>query len=86
MKATLTSKGQITLPIELRERLGLHKGDQVEFVLRDEGWLLRPVHAQEDDPFAQFVGILPSVGDVVQFWREMRDDSVPETELQTQPE
>lgn len=31
MNATLTSKGQITLPIALRRKLGLKKGDVLEF-------------------------------------------------------
>ncbi|MEO8353609.1 MAG: AbrB/MazE/SpoVT family DNA-binding domain-containing protein [Chthoniobacteraceae bacterium] len=31
MKATLTSKGQITLPVEIRRRLGLKVGDVLEF-------------------------------------------------------
>ena len=31
MKATLTSKGQITIPIAIREKLGLKPGDQIEF-------------------------------------------------------
>jgi len=31
MQATLTSKGQITLPAALRRRLGLQKGDVLEF-------------------------------------------------------
>ena len=31
MKATLTSKGQITIPIGIREKLGLKPGDQIEF-------------------------------------------------------
>ena len=30
--ATLTSKGQITIPVAVREKLGLGTGDRVEFV------------------------------------------------------
>ncbi|MFB6262337.1 MAG: AbrB/MazE/SpoVT family DNA-binding domain-containing protein [Bradymonadaceae bacterium] len=35
--ATVTSKGQITIPKELREDLGLEPGDTVHFVLREDG-------------------------------------------------
>lgn len=31
MKATLTSKGQITIPLKIRQRLGLRPGQQLEF-------------------------------------------------------
>ncbi|MEO0452599.1 MAG: AbrB/MazE/SpoVT family DNA-binding domain-containing protein [Verrucomicrobiota bacterium] len=31
MKATLTSKGQITLPVKLRRQLSLKSGDVLEF-------------------------------------------------------
>jgi AbrB family looped-hinge helix DNA binding protein len=34
--ATRTSKGQITLPVELRRRWGLKTGDRVDFTLEDD--------------------------------------------------
>lgn len=36
-RATVTSKGQITLPKTIRDRLGLTTGDQVEFLVGDDG-------------------------------------------------
>jgi len=35
--ATLTSKGQVTIPIEVRRHLGLKTGDQIAFAIEDEG-------------------------------------------------
>ena len=35
--ATVTSKGQITLPKEVREHLHLAEGDRVEFVIEGQG-------------------------------------------------
>jgi AbrB family looped-hinge helix DNA binding protein len=41
--ATVTSKGQITIPVSVRERLGIEAGDRVEFVeLADGEFLLKP--------------------------------------------
>jgi antitoxin PrlF len=37
MLATLTSKGQITLPKLIREQLRLHAGDKLDFFLREDG-------------------------------------------------
>ena len=35
--ATLTSKGQITIPVAVREALGVDAGDRVEFVAVGDG-------------------------------------------------
>ena len=42
--ATLTSKGQITVPRDVRQRLGLDSGDRVEFVEIEPGvFAIKPV-------------------------------------------
>jgi antitoxin PrlF len=41
--ATLTSKGQITLPKSVREALHVHAGDKIDFTLDDHG----TVHLQK---------------------------------------
>jgi len=45
--ATLTSKGQLVVPKSIRELMGLHPGDRLDFVVLDDGSvLMRP--ATED--------------------------------------
>ena len=39
MYATITSKGQVTVPKAIRDRLHLKPGDKVDFVLDDSGEL-----------------------------------------------
>ena len=43
MIGTLTSKGQTTIPKPIRDHLGLHVGDQLDFVIEPDGRVtLRP--------------------------------------------
>lgn len=52
--ATLTSKGQITIPKSVRESLHLHTGDRVAFVLHGETEVLvKPVTKSVDDVFGR---------------------------------
>jgi AbrB family looped-hinge helix DNA binding protein len=41
MKGTVSSKGQITLPVAVRRQLGLAAGTPLEFELRKDGVFLR---------------------------------------------
>ena len=40
--ATLTSKGQVTIPVDVRQRLGLESGDRIEFIQMDGGYAIKP--------------------------------------------
>lgn len=52
----ITSKGQVTIPHELRERFGLGAGTEVEVVAADEGALVKPVGSRRRG--AEFVARL----------------------------
>ncbi len=74
--ATLSSKGQITLPLEVRKRLGLKQGDKVEFVDEQGKTLVRPSR-NEENPFERWAGALPAFEteqEVIDWVREMRDE------------
>ena len=44
--ATVSTKGQVTIPVDLRRRLGLESGDRVVFVEFDGAFAIKP--ANED--------------------------------------
>ena len=57
--AKITSKGQITLPRAMRERLGLRQGDTLAFVEDEEG-----IHVEKelaDSPFRKWRGYLSHI-------------------------
>jgi antitoxin PrlF len=59
-KATLTSKGQTTIPREVRESLKLKAGDRIEFTINEDGKTatIRPANIDISD----LRGLLKSKG------------------------
>lgn len=79
--ATISSKGQIVLPREVRERLGVGQGDEVEFVMDDQGIHLRP-HREEENPFVKWIGALPQGEETTEeFIRNTRHEGLTDEEL-----
>lgn len=57
--ATLTSKGQITLPKPIRQALGVDAGGKVAFDLRDGEVVVTRADAEHEDPaIGAFLGLL----------------------------
>lgn len=54
--ATLTSKGQITLPLAIRTALGLSTGHQVDFVAVNGSFMLVPVRSDVTALKGRFAG------------------------------
>jgi len=53
--ARITSKGQVTVPHEIRRALGVRAGDQLLFEQDGKGTRVRPVRS--DSPFEKYRGI-----------------------------
>jgi len=54
-QARITSKGQITVPRDIRRTLGVRPGDRLLFESDATGVRIRPVHAMS--PFEKYRGI-----------------------------
>ena len=55
MQATMTSKGQVTVPKPIRDKLRLKPGDRIDFLLDDSGARITPVKAS----VKELKGMLP---------------------------
>jgi AbrB family looped-hinge helix DNA binding protein len=51
----MTNRGQITIPAEIREKLHLHSGNKLEFLLQDEQIIMMPINKS----IRNLKGILP---------------------------
>ena len=74
--AKITSKGQITIPLKVRQALGVKEGDKLVFEQNGTEMVVRP--EKRESRFAKYAGIgNPGIGKgrkaVVDFIREMRD-------------
>ncbi|MCP2732692.1 AbrB/MazE/SpoVT family DNA-binding domain-containing protein [Limnofasciculus baicalensis] len=48
--ATITSQGETTIPPEIRERLKLHPGDRIRFIIAPDGRVyIQPLHIQVEE-------------------------------------
>jgi antitoxin PrlF len=75
--ATITSKGQITVPREVRRILGVRAGDKLMFENDEGGIRVRPVRNQST--FSKYRGIgNPGIGPgrkgIARWLREMRGE------------
>ncbi len=77
--STISSKGQITVPLEVRDRLGVKGGDRVEFVFEDGRAVLRPAR-RETNVFEQYIGTAPVFSRVKEINDRVRDLSAAEYE------
>ena len=74
--AKITSKGQITIPLKVRQALGVKEGDRLIFEQNGREMVVRP--EKRESRFAKYAGIgNPGIGKgrkaVIDFIREMRD-------------
>ena len=76
-KAKITSKGQITIPQEVRRKLGVRAGDRLSF--EEDAGGMRIVAERKESAFAKYAGIgNPGIGKgrkAINKWiRELRGD------------
>ena len=68
--ATITSKGQVTIPAEVRRHLGVQTNDKIAFVLGEEGRV--ELKAPRYHGVASLRGAAGSIGRPLS-WPEMRE-------------
>jgi antitoxin PrlF len=71
----VTTKGQVTIPKEIRDALGIEPGDEVAFEETDDGYALRkqaPTTAEGDDPFEKYRGSADTEATVAERMERLR--------------
>lgn len=76
--ATITSKGQVTIPAEVRRQLGLGSGEKIAFVIGSDGVQIRPVRFTLESVFGS-IEALPGTT-TEDFERQIEEASEEESE------
>ena len=75
LPATLTSKGQVTIPAEVRRHRGLKKRDKIAFIIEPEGGVrVKPPHYPTLESLAGAAGSLPSPKPLDEVIAEAREE------------
>jgi AbrB family looped-hinge helix DNA binding protein len=71
MEATLTSKGQVTIPLSVRRKLNLHKGSVIKFSLKEKSAVVT-VKPSFSDSYGKFNGFWggKDPADEIREWRK----------------
>jgi antitoxin PrlF len=56
-RSTLTTKGQVTIPKPIRDRLGLRPGDSIDFAMDEQG-TVRIMRCPKASPLDKWIGFL----------------------------
>lgn len=73
----VTTKGQVTIPKEIRDALGIEPGDQLTFEETSSGYTIRkeePTTAEGDDPFEKYRGSAESDETMPERMRRIRGE------------
>lgn len=73
----VTTKGQVTIPKEIRDALGIEPGDEVAFERTESGYKLRkeaPTTAEGTDPFEKHRGSADSDETMPERMRRLREE------------
>ena len=89
--AKITSKGQITIPVEVRRQLGVESGDQLVFEPIPDGFKI--VRQADGNPFEKMRGIGNSLPEgyhgregIIRYFRELRGrDEIDDQIFGTEP-
>jgi antitoxin PrlF len=68
--STITSKGQVTIPVEVRRHLHLHQGSKLSFVIADDGSV-----SLEVPTYGSVASLAGAAGKLAKprSWEEMRE-------------